>query len=276
MKHKIEEEESHGGSERWLLTYSDLITLLMIFFVLMYTISNQDKQKMQQVMGSISQAFIGQKTQFVVGESPGPSAVAGKGAGQQEAQAMTQLKKQLDKYIKEAKLGTKVSVHEETRGLVVSLQEPLLFASGSAVISNEYKGVLFKIGSALKTFPNLIRVEGHTDNVPIKTNVFPSNWELSTARATNVVRFMVEQVSIGADRLAAVGYGEYRNIVPNDTELHRGTNRRVDLVLLRSEFNKVEPGAKVKDLAPVAPANAGVTDNTAVTDNTVTQKTTAP
>lgn len=257
MKHK-QEEEGHENTERWLLTYSDLITLLMIFFVLMYTISNQDRQKMQQVMGSISQALVGEKTQFVVGESPGPSLTQGKGV--KEAQAMTKLKDQLNKYINENKLGGKVSVHEETRGLVVSLQEPLLFTSGSAVIADEYKGVLAKIGTALKGFPNLIRVEGHTDNVPIKTSVFPSNWELSTARATNVVRFLIDMVGIGSNRLAAVGYGEYRNVVANDTDRHRGINRRVDLVLLRSEYNKVEPGAKTEDIASVtAPANESPT-----------------
>lgn len=249
MKKKHAEEHA-GNHERWLLTYSDLITLLMIFFVLMYSISNVDKQKMARVANSLSQAMLGTSSGIIVGDAPGPAMVEGQGSGQ-ETQAMNKAMASLNKYIKDSKLEGKVSVHEEERGLVVSIQEPLLFASGSAVIGNDYKYVLAKIGQALKDFPNALRVEGHTDNVPIHTAEFPSNWELSTARATNVVQFLITQVNIAPKRLCAVGYGEFRNIYPNDSDAHKGTNRRVDLVLLRSEFNKLEPeGSKLGAAAP--------------------------
>ncbi len=241
---KLKHEEEHAGNhERWLLTYADLITLLMIFFILMYTISNLDKQKLAQVSASLQEALLGEKSGKIIGESPGPLMVPGQG---QEAEAMARAREALNKFIKDSKLEAKVSVHEEERGLVISIKEPLLFASGSAVISNEYTEVLAKLGSALKGFPNAVKVEGHTDNVPISTSQFPSNWELSTARATNVVQFLIREVSIHPKRLSAAGYGEFRNIYPNDTAAHRGQNRRVDIVLLRSEFNKLEPeGAKV-------------------------------
>ncbi len=242
---KLKHEEEHAGNhERWLLTYADLITLLMIFFILMYTISNVDKQKLAQVAASLSEALVGDKSGKIIGESPGSAIVPGKG---QEAQAMAKARESLNKFIKENKLEAKVEVHEEERGLVISIKEPMLFVSGSAVIANQYKGVLVKLGTALKGFSNTIRVEGHTDNIPINTAQFPSNWELSTARATNVLKFMISDVGIGPSRLSAVGYGEYRNLHPNDTVAHRGQNRRVDIILLRAEFNKLEPeGTKVE------------------------------
>lgn len=244
MKHKQEEEHA-GNHERWLLTYADLITLLMIFFVLMYTISNLDKQKLAQVSASLSQALLGEKSGKIIGESPGPMVVPGQGQGE-EAQAMAKAMESINKFIKDSKLEAKVSVHEEERGLVISIKEPLLFASGSAVINNEYMGVLTKLGLALQGFPNAVKVEGHTDNVPISTSQFPSNWELSTARATNVLQYLIREVNIKPTRLSAAGYGEFRNIYPNDSEAHRGQNRRVDIVLLKSEFNKLEPeGSKI-------------------------------
>lgn len=245
MKRKQEPEHA-ANHERWLLTYSDLITLLMIFFIIMYTISNVDKKKMSQVAASLQTALVGEQSGKIIGESPGPKMIPGQGEG--EAEAMAKAREALTKFIKDAKLEAKVNVHEEERGLVISIKEPLLFASGSAVINNEYMGVLEQLGLALVGFPNAVKVEGHTDNIPISTSQFRSNWELSTARATNVLQFLIRQVNINPKRLSASGYGEYRNVYPNDNEIHRAQNRRVDIVLLRSEFNKLEPeGSKLSE-----------------------------
>ena len=123
----------------------------------------------------------------------------------------------------------------EERGLVISLQDIVLFPSGSAGITPEAKKIIADIGAHLKTLPNYLRVEGHTDNLPINTPKFPSNWELSSARATNVVHELINRCGIHPERLSATGYGEYRPKVDNDSVGHRQMNRRVDILILEKD-----------------------------------------
>lgn len=268
MARKHQEEPEKENNERWLLTYSDLITLLMIFFVVMYSMSKVDANKFQAVAESLSIALGGGTPSTVdIANRPSgpmifdnlpsatkPSNATGDlskeeqqegqsdGTGDTDVENMTieGIKQKLDKFALDNGIESKLVSSIEERGLVISIQDTLLFDSGSADITPKAKEVLEKIISVLASAPNYIKVEGHTDNLPINTARFPSNWELSVLRATNVLHIM--QGEISNDRLSATGYGEYRPLVSNDTEDGRARNRRVDLVILRSKYDLTEPG----------------------------------
>ncbi|KHO61059.1 chemotaxis protein MotB [Thermoanaerobacter sp. YS13] len=230
------EDESKPNHERWLLTYSDMITLLLIFFIVMYTISTINATKFTQIASSLSRTFTG--TNYVIGQYTGKSVVPG---NLENKSNLGKVQQQLNAFIKENNLQGMVTSYIDERGLVISLQDTLLFDLGSADVHPDEKDVLIKIGSMLKDLPNHIRVEGFTDDLPIHNSKFDSNWELSVIRATNVVKILVNEVGIEPQRISAVGYGEYRPVVPNDSEEHRRLNRRVDIVIMNTEYNKWEP-----------------------------------
>ncbi|MFZ5640311.1 MAG: OmpA family protein, partial [Bacillota bacterium] len=218
--------------------------LLMIFFILMYTISNVNSKKFAQLSASLSEALVGNNSGFFMGEAPGPVQIDGKvvtPGSATEQKAMEDAKKQIEGMLKEKGVDGKVDVSFEERGLVVSLKETLLFARGSAEINPASREVIKKIGEVLVKMPNAIRIEGHTCDLPIKTVHFPSNWELSTTRATNVVKFLIAEVNFPPKRLSATGYAETRPLVPNTTEANRQKNRRVDIVVLKTIYRNVEP-----------------------------------
>lgn len=276
MSRKREHEAEKENGERWLLTYSDLITLLMIFFVVLYSMSKVDAQKFQAVAESLSKALGGGTPSKVdLATSPaGPSlfqtgtpssnaTVPGKGKdpnkttntdsptstannknpGQgntdTEDMSINNIKAKLDKFATDNDIQSTLITSIEERGLVVSIQETLLFDSGSATITAQARLILEKVSTVLASASNQIRVEGHTDNLPIKTTQFPSNWELSVIRATNVVQIL-QNDGIKPARLSATGYGEYRPIASNDTDAGRSRNRRIDLIILRSEYDFTE------------------------------------
>ncbi|SHE48508.1 chemotaxis protein MotB [Thermoanaerobacter uzonensis DSM 18761] len=219
-----------------MLTYSDMITLLLIFFIVMYTISSINATKFVQIASSLSKTFT--RTDYVIGQYTGKSVVPG---NLENKSNLGKVQQQLNAFIKENNLQGMVTSYIDERGLVISLQDTLLFDLGSADVHPNEKDVLMKIGSMLKDLPNHIRVEGFTDNLPIHNSKFDSNWELSVIRATNVVKILVNEVGIEPQRISAVGYGEYRPVVPNDSEEHRRLNRRVDIVIMNTEYNKWEP-----------------------------------
>ena len=130
----------------------------------------------------------------------------------------------------------------QERGLVISMRDTLLFRAGKADLGDDAKKVVTALMQVLSTIPNAIRIEGHTDSIPIHTPQFFSNWELSTARATNVLQYLSVNNHIEPHRLSAAGYGEYKPVVDNSTEYNRAINRRVDIVVLSDEFTKFEPG----------------------------------
>lgn len=248
-KHHAEEKENH---ERWLITYADLITLLMIFFVVMYAISTVNAQKLQAMAESLSAVLAGKSDAIL--DTRGPSIVEGKsgqqlrprtsGAGGQAD--MEQVKRQIIKYIqsqgvKDPGFARSIIITEQERGLVISIKDTLLFPKGSAELTPRSQEIIYEVGKSLTQIPNYIRVEGHTDNLPIHTAQFPSNWELSVIRATNVARALIERVGIPPERLSATGYGEYRPLVPNDSEYNRSMNRRVDIVILKQKYDYFEP-----------------------------------
>jgi len=147
----------------------------------------------------------------------------------------------LQQYIEQEGLQGQLTLITEERGLVVSMADTVLFPRASATLTPEARSLLRQVGQALARLPNYLRVEGHTDNLPISTPAFPSNWELSTARATNVVQVLVRDAGISPARLSATGYGEYRPVAPNNSEADMARNRRVDIVVLKEAYNLTEP-----------------------------------
>ena len=263
-RRKKKQESGEGGSERWLITYADLITLLMIFFVLMYTMSQVDARKYAAVANSISVVLKGEAMSVL--ETQGPSLVdgisgqllpEGPGTVPDNQGQLDEVKRMIAEFIKVedleasqaqaagstaiAKLSDYIVVYEQERGLVISFKDTLLFESGSDKLTPRAQNIIKQVGGALLGIPNYIRVEGHTDNLPINTGKFPSNWELSVLRASNVVHVLQEQANVPAERLSIIGYGEYRPLAPNDDALSRSMNRRVDIVILKKKYDYFEP-----------------------------------
>ncbi len=247
---KIPPAAEKDRSERWLLTYADLITLLLIFFIVLYVMSTRDVVKFQVMADSIVEAFTG--TRNIVGEAPGPSFMHGiKGLNRtgQTKETKQRLKaeyirQEMERVAESQNMGSAISVNMEDRGIVIRMEEKVLFGSGEADLGPEAREILQKVSQILKiNKTQYMRIEGHTDNVPIASSRFPSNWELAAVRATSVVRLLVQN-GIDPRMLSEAGYGEHRPIADNATPKGRAKNRRVEIVLLAEQLNKSEPPAR--------------------------------
>lgn len=239
-----EDAEHH---ERWLVSYADFITLLFAFFVVMYAISSLNEGKYKVLAESLESAFQEPPQKVLdpiqVGETPKTmnpidalvdpaqpvsESPADKGQEQIKLQKISQqIEEVLAPYIDD----DLVAVSRNEFWVAVEMKSGLLFASGSAQLSGSADPVLGKLAEIVREMPeNPIMIEGHTDDVPIQTREFPSNWELSAARAARVVRGLIAQ-GVQPQRLAAIGYGEFHPVADNNTEAGRYRNRRVVLVL---------------------------------------------
>lgn len=241
-RRRTTESQSEGGHDnngslRWLLTYADMITLLMAFFIMMYSMSILNLNKFRQVALSIRSGFGGMayaQGRTIVGTS-GKYTVRPDEFNGDVVDMPTQAIEKIQRLINEKNLQKSVRLRVDERGLVVSLvSDKVLFARGDAELLTESQKLIYGLAGILKSIPNHVRVEGHTCNLPISSAKFPSNWELSTARASTVVRCMIEQIGISADRLSAAGYADSKPIAPNDNEKNRALNRRVDIVILNA------------------------------------------
>lgn len=241
---KKKKHEGHANHERWLLTYSDLITLLMIFFIIMYALSNVDVAKYKQMSESLRVAMGGGKT--IIGSEDTSNVdsqikpVDDNQTSEAEKNKLEDIKRQVDKYLDQNGLSQSVSAKIDERGLVVSINDTLFFDTGKADIKSDYAKKLIEIGKILNHIDNYVRIEGHTDNVPIKTNEYSSNWQLSAARAANVTELLVNQAGIAPKKLSAIGYGEFRPVSDNGTDAGRLKNRRVDIIIISSKYNQIE------------------------------------
>ncbi len=238
MMHKKQEAEKENN-ERWLITYADLITLLLIFFIILYSMSQINAKKFDELSQSMAIVFgqTGRSGVLDGGRSVIPSDIA----TYKQRQNMTNTQEKIRRMIAQQKLEGKITIREEQRGLVISVKDTVFFRAGSADLGDRAREILTMVGSLLSDMPNSIRIEGHTDNIPIHTLKFYSNWELSTTRATNVLHYLTQYAKISPERLSAAGYGEFRPIASNDSENERASNRRVDIVVLGEDFEKFEP-----------------------------------
>ncbi|PRX33666.1 chemotaxis protein MotB [Orenia metallireducens] len=226
---KKPKQEDSGGS--WLTTYGDMMTLLLCFFVLLYSFSSIDAEKFQMMMEGL-QGKLGVLTggKTIV---KGSLIDTGFDAQNPSFKEFDNLQGRISNYIEQEGLAEDISLEITDRGLTIHFTGKVLFDLGQAEIKGSAHQILNKMSSFIEGLDNEIVVEGHTDNWPISNSKYPSNWELSTTRATNVIRYFIEKNGIDPVRLSAAGYSKYKPLVDNDTEDHRARNRRVDLIILK-------------------------------------------
>ena len=258
-----------GGSPAWMATFGDMMTLLLVFFVLLYSFSSMDVEKFEGFISALQNQLGVLKGGKTITENPNIDAGT---LGEDYAQApqnIQQVMQELDNYIQNNNLSDRVDVENKRKGLVISLTGEILYDIGTADIKDQGQEVLAMISDILKGIPNDIMIEGHTDDLPIRTDEFPSNWELSTARAVNVIKFLIEERNFDPARLSAAGYSEYRPVADNDNAEGRAENRRVEVVVLNSQYtvnngnaNTPENNAAVQRQEPTAVTEANNINNT--------------
>jgi chemotaxis protein MotB len=304
--------EEHVSHERWAIPYGDLVTLLLAFFVVMYSISSVNEGKYRVLSDSLMAAFrqparsmepiqvgvysrAAPQAQFTLIKRPSfidlpavieidaardaddrrsthPTPESPIGSGQIDR--IGQIAEELSLSLKALKDQGLVTVHFTERRLEVEIKDSILFSSGSAQLQPRAIPVLKQIAAILREASNPVRVEGFTDNVPINTLLYPSNWELSTVRAASVVR-LFEREGIAPERLSALGYGEFRPVADNDTPAGRAQNRRVVLVVLADESHSFTLDGGLRDhrrsvRPPAEDREAGDTPAVAVVPSTAT------
>ncbi|HTV03319.1 MAG TPA: flagellar motor protein MotB [Luteitalea sp.] len=239
-------QASHASHERWLVSYADFITLLFAFFTTMYAISTVDARKLSTMVDSMQTAFDSQGV-------PRPAPAATSAPATVSPMTTEQRERALAERLRERLAGRAVDIDIDPRGIVVSMREAGSFQTGSADLSPVARDVLSELSATLGADTSMkLRVEGHTDDVPIQTGRFASNWELSTARATSVVTYLVQQVGLAPSRLSAAGYGEFHPRVANTSDVERARNRRVDIVILNEETAAAEEPASAAQVPSAA------------------------
>lgn len=248
---------AHANHERWLVSYADFITLLFAFFVVMFATGQTDKGKAQQVSDAVSAALenghfsssLAAVLGGTVGEhgqgnkqmkGPGGAETPPKPEPGQAAEllpSMAQLNNELEMEIKQGKL----QVELQARGLVVSLKEAAFFDSGDDHILPQSFATLTKVANVIERLPNPVRLEGHTDSIPIHTGRFDSNWNLSAARSIAMLELFQQRLSVPASRMAVAGYADTVPVASNESAEGRAKNRRVDIVILNMKGMSTEP-----------------------------------
>lgn len=243
---------SNDYINRWVISYADFVTMLLALFMVMFAANSMGDLKVKDVNNSIQKVFankpveevkiqtdtipksqnnessVPQNTAKQALENSGDTILDG-GDGILDGQKVVDIiKSNLD-------IETTVKVIKNDKGVVIRLEDTMLFDQGSAIIKPQAKAMLDKISVSLAKFENPILIEGHTDSMPIRNEKFPSNWELSTARATNIIKYLTEMRQFPPGRLSAVGYGEYMPIAENTSPQGRAKNRRVDIIVLSSD-----------------------------------------
>jgi len=233
---KKPEAEAEPSHERWLLSYADFITLLLVFFIIMYSMSTINKTKFDQVVAMLSEAFGGSHSVVamynngVMEKNFYPSQVKTKEQKSLYVKTVSALQKEIQ--------SKEIKVTADKRGIVISLNSDFYFASGSADLNDSAFNVLHKLGALFQGLPNNIRVEGHTDSLPIPpgsaiAEKYPTNWELSAQRAVNVVK-VFEKDGLEKGKVSAAAFADTHPLKANDTPENRALNRRVEIVILNT------------------------------------------
>lgn len=244
---------THVSHERWLVSYADFITLLFAVFVVLYAAAHVDSKRMGDVSHAIHDAFkdlgVFQSTSSK-GATHSPAIVA---LNHESETDPAELRKLLASTLAPEIKKKQAELRDGPDGLIISLQEIGLYDQGSDILKEASTGPLARVAAVLKPTKLRIRIEGHTDDVPIHNARFASNWELSSSRATGLVRLFIEEYGLDPERLAAAGYAEYHPIQPNTTAEGRKLNRRVDIVVLDSPRSNPVPITNT-DLTPANPS----------------------
>jgi chemotaxis protein MotB len=263
---------AHENHERWLVSYADFITLLFAFFVVMFATSQTNTTKAAQVSQSVKEALENGKVSALVAsilggakeeKGPGNAMLMGPGGAKrwmpkerkdgQLAELLPSLEV-LSKELKNEIAAGKIQISMEQRGLAISFKQATLFPSGEDVIAPDAVDSIGKVASAINKMPNPVRLEGHTDSVPIHTHRFNSNWDLSAARSIALLRLLSERFGVPVSKLSVAGYADTAPVDSNETEGGRSRNRRCDIVILNETGLLAEPGQHGP--APGAPTAA--------------------
>ncbi|WP_162142499.1 flagellar motor protein MotB [Aneurinibacillus terranovensis] len=246
---KQKHHEEHVNLERWLVSYADFITLLFVVFLILFAMSSIDNRKFQ----ALAQSFRNIKGSgaSLILPAPGSAAtpkanVGASGKNQQakleeEKKKLEEVKKKLEKYAKERGIDKNLNINMDKNGVNLTVTGTILFANGDASLQPAAKAIIKDIFKIINTIDNPVRIEGHTDNKPIHTAQYPSNWELSTARSTNLIRYLIEEYKFNPARLSVGAYGEYHPVVPNTNDANRAKNRRVEIMILSKEAASQNP-----------------------------------
>lgn len=238
----FKKKDDGGKAPGWITTFSDLMSLLLTFFILLYSMSNVDAAKFKSVSDSLTSILSGLGQTSIVEDQIADAILSEAENGYENLiqditvrQEILEMYDKVQDYVNLEELDAKVSVTMNRRGVFVDIKEAILFEPGSAEIKETGIIVLKQLEGLINDFENDIVIEGHTDNIPMKTAVYPSNWELSTGRAVSVVRFLSEVEKVDPKRLSAIGYSEYRPIASNDSRENRAINRRVNILIIFDE-----------------------------------------
>ncbi|MFP4978907.1 flagellar motor protein MotB [Paenibacillus sp. CN-4] len=270
-KARHEDHEEHAD-ESWLLPYSDLMTLLVALFLVMYAMSATDAKKFEEMSQAFSMVLNGgtgvldhsaaaptdssldqgkgEQMDNVVAENTGNQDLAK--LRQQEQENLEKLKKQFDEYIKKSGLTNLLSTKLNQSQLMITISDQALFASGQAAVKDESRQLAKSISYILQQFPDYnVVVQGHTDNIPISNSIYSSNWELSANRATQFLKILLLNKNLDPTKFSVIGYGEYQPVSDNNTAAGRAKNRRVEVSILR----KYQDGKQTISANPAKPAN---------------------
>lgn len=268
-KVRHEEHEEHAD-ESWLLPYSDLMTLLVALFLVMYAMSATDAKKFEEMSQAFSSALNGgtgvlneksatpTKSQLDQGKNDKLDSVVSQNTGEaeiaklrkQEQADLEKLKKQFDQYIKNNGLTDLLSTKLNQSQLMITISDNALFASGQAIVKDESRQLAKSISTMLQQFPDYdVLVQGHTDNVPIANTSYSSNWDLSVDRALHFMKILLLNPNLNPRKFSPIGYGEYHPIADNSTAAGRSKNRRVEVSIIRkyqatTEFTGIAPSTK--------------------------------
>ncbi|HLR40987.1 MAG TPA: flagellar motor protein MotS [Virgibacillus sp.] len=261
MKRRRIKRNKRGGAPKWMVTYSDMITLILVFFILLFSMSQIDLAKFEAISESFNNKSILNYSSSAV---PSKSPAEGKGhlekipnesdmavlknetedkSEENQDESLDRLLHDVKTYLNDHDLNDAISANRTQRGVVLVLQERILFDAGEAAILDSGKSFLGEIGGLLSEMPNNVQVEGHTDNRPITSLLYPSNWELSGARAGSVTRYLIDQHHLEESRFTIVGYSDTKPVEPNTSMENMRKNRRVEIVILEDSQKHQEEEA---------------------------------
>jgi chemotaxis protein MotB len=254
MRRRNTQDEPGLSAPFWMSTYGDMVTNLLVFFVLLFSFSTIDANKWKELVISFTggTGVIGSGEDISrlpedikdllpedinLEEAPKQSQQIETTGNPEDIDDFDRLYRQIQSYVEESNLDTQLDLTKSDTEILIRFRDNVIFDSGKADIKPESENILGDIVKVLLNYQNdidMIRIEGHTDNVPIHTGKYPSNWELSTSRAVEVLRYFIEKHSFDPHKLSAVGYGEYHPVSSNDTSTGRAVNRRVDIVIAKA------------------------------------------
>ena len=245
-----EEEDEHecpDGAPAWVMTFADLVTLLMVFFILLFAMGSIEEEKWKQMKSSLKDA-LGQENIPEAGIREGLDVIKEKvldettihavdEVGAMVAKEVEEIASEVEEFVFKNKLAGKVEVSSDERGAIITLSDTVMFPPGKSRMTYTGDEIIKQVFDILKQFSYQVKIEGHTDNVPMNTAQYPSNWELSAARAAEVARKLVK-AGFNPTNLSIEAFAQYRPKVPNDSRQGRATNRRIEIVYQRGSIRK--------------------------------------